>query len=498
MTTQQQGPPEEWLRLLVDTLGDHAIFMLDPDGRIATWNRGAEAINGYSAAEIIGQHFSRFYPRPAVIAGKCEHELAVAARTGRYEEEGWRIRKDGSRFWAGVVITALRDATGTLVGFGTVTRDLTERWHALETLRHSEERFRLIVEQVKDYAIFMLDAEGRVATWNAGAQRIKGYTADEIIGHHFSQFYPEPERRSGKTEEELALAIRDGRFEEEGWRVRKDGSRFWASVVITALRDATGVLRGFAKVTRDLTERRKLEEERLKAAVAEEGVRLRDEFLSIAAHELRTPLSSLLLQLESLGDRIAAVDDDAARRLIRAIRSGERLSQLIESLLDVSRIATGKLELQRARFDLCAAVGDVVESMRAAADAARCPLHLRRCEEAVVGSWDRLRVDQVVTNLLANAFRYAAGTAVEVEVRREGDTASIAVRDHGAGITEADRERIFRRFERGVSMRHYGGMGLGLYLVQQIAQAHGGVAAADNMPDGGARVTVRIPLAEPA
>jgi PAS domain S-box-containing protein len=481
--------------LLVDSVRDYAIFMLDPDGRVATWNRGAELINGYAADEIVGHHFCRFYPAEEVGAGKCEHELEVATRTGRFEEEGWRIRKDGTRFWASVIITALRDPTGTLVGFAKVTRDLTERREVLETLRRSEERFRILVEQVVDYAIFMLDPQGHVATWNAGAQRIKGYTADEIIGQHFSRFYPEEDRRAGKTERELAIAIEHGRFEEEGWRVRKDGSRFWANVVLTALHDATGRLSGFAKVTRDLTERRKLEDERMKVALAEEAVRLRDEFLSIASHELRTPLSSLLLQIESSRERIALVDEDAARRLERATRAGERLAQLVESLLDVSRIAAGKFELQRTELDLRDVVGEVAEGMRAAADTARCELRVTLPDHPVIGRWDRLRLGQVVTNFLGNAFRYAPGAPVELGLAVEDGAAVIRTRDHGPGISEADLARVFGRFERGVSMRHYGGMGLGLYLVQQIAEAHGGTADAENMADGGACLTVRLPLA---
>ena len=374
--------------------------------------------------------------------------------------------------------------------------DAAKKSSSAAAIRSAEETFRILVEQVKDYAIFMLDPEGRVTTWNIGAERIKGYAAHEIIGQHFSRFYPEEDRAAGKTERELEIAIRDGRFEEEGWRVRKDGSQFWANVVITALHDPTGELRGFAKVTRDLTERRKLEQERIKAAIAEEGVRLRDEFLSIASHELRTPLSSLMLQLESLGSRFAAIDDEAARRLVRATRSGERLAQLIESLLDVSRFAAGKLELQRTRLDLRVVVAEVVDSMQASAESAQCPLALTVSDDPVLGEWDRLRIGQVVTNLLGNAFRYAAGAAVDVDVRAEGDWGILTVCDHGPGIRDEDLARIFGRFERGMSMRHFGGMGLGLYLVQQIAEAHGGTATADNLSAGGARVRVRLPLGE--
>src|SRR6185503_13799491 len=211
-------------------------------------NAGAQRIKGYAPSEIIGRHFSTFYPEIDARSGKCERELEIALRDGRVEDEGWRVRKDGTQFWANVVITAVRDSSGQLVGFAKVTRDLTERRLAEEQRRAAEERFQLLVESVKDYAIFILDPRGHVSTWNTGAERIKGYRAEEIIGSHFSRFYPEEDVRAGKCELELEGAARDGRFEDEGWRIRKDGSRFWANVVISAIRDATGNLVGFSKV----------------------------------------------------------------------------------------------------------------------------------------------------------------------------------------------------------------------------------------------------------
>jgi PAS domain S-box-containing protein len=263
-------------RLLVESVDDYAIFALDPDGYILSWNAGAQRFKGYTASEIIGKHFSIFYPREKVLEGFPEYELREAARVGRFEDEGWRIRKDGTRFWANVVITALRDSSGQLVGYAKVTRDLTERRMAEEELRESEERFRLLVNSVKDYAIFMLDPTGHITTWNEGAQRIKGYSADEIIGKHFSIFYPPEVAAVGHPQHELEIAEKEGVYEEEGWRVRKDGSKFWANVVITAVRRADGSLAGFAKVTRDLTERRNAEERALESArqvAAEETAR---------------------------------------------------------------------------------------------------------------------------------------------------------------------------------------------------------------------------------
>jgi PAS domain S-box-containing protein len=248
-------------RLLVESVVDYAIFMLDPRGYVVSWNPGAEKIKGYKAEEIVGQHFSAFYTPADIAAGKPENELATAAEVGRVEDEGWRIRKDGTRLWASVVITALRDETGKLRGYGKVTRDLTARKAAEERLRESEQRFHHLVDAVIDYAIFMLDESGRVATWNSGARRVKGYAPEEVIGRHFSLFYTPEDQAAGRPQQILDAVRATGRVEDESWRVRKDGTRFWANVVITALRDEEGRVVGFAKVTRDLSERRLVEEE---------------------------------------------------------------------------------------------------------------------------------------------------------------------------------------------------------------------------------------------
>jgi PAS domain S-box-containing protein len=263
---------ENKFQLLVRGVTDYAIVMLDPQGLVVTWNEGAERIKGYCAEEIIGQHFSRFYTPEAVNAGQPSLELKIASEQGRFEDEGWRVRKDGSRFWANVVLTVVRGDNGQLDGFSRVTRDITARKEAEEALRQSEEKFRLLVQGVKDCAILMLDPQGRVTNWNEGAERIKGYRAEEIVGQHFSRFYTAEAVASGHPLLELKIATEQGHFEEEGWRVRKDGSCFWASVVITALRDEKNHLRGFAKVTRDITAHKQ----------AESKLRLLTERLSLA------------------------------------------------------------------------------------------------------------------------------------------------------------------------------------------------------------------------
>jgi PAS domain S-box-containing protein len=258
-----ENPPSTSSRfeLLVQSVTDYAIYMLDLEGRVSSWNAGARRFKGYEPDEIIGEHFSRFYTPEEKQREIPRIALETAAREGRFEAEGWRVRKDGSRFWANVVIDPIRDPTGNLVGYAKVTRDLTERRAAEEELRASEQRFRLLVQSVTDYAIYMLDPEGRVSSWNAGAERFKGYAANEIIGEHFSRFYSEEDREAGIPATALETARRDGRFEAEGWRVRKDNSRFWASVIIDPIRNDAGDLIGFAKVTRDLTEKRAIEEQ---------------------------------------------------------------------------------------------------------------------------------------------------------------------------------------------------------------------------------------------
>jgi PAS domain S-box-containing protein len=248
-------------RAFVEAVRDYAMFMLDTDGRVISWNRGAQAIKGYSSEEIIGQHFSVFYPPEAIEHRLPQHELVMAAREGRFEDEGWRLRKDGSRFWANVIITAMRSGNGSLTGYAKVTRDLSERRKHEESLRLSEMRFRTLVEGVRDYAIFMLDPVGEIATWNAGAQQILGYDATEIIGRHYSTLMLADGREFTRACSDLTVATADGRFQEENWRVRKGGSRFWASVLTTAVRDRSGILLGYSQIVRDLTERRRHERE---------------------------------------------------------------------------------------------------------------------------------------------------------------------------------------------------------------------------------------------
>jgi signal transduction histidine kinase len=307
---------------------------------------------------------------------------------------------------------------------------------------------------------------------------------------------------AGRCERELEIARRVGRFEEEGWRVRKDGTRYWANVVLTAIHDKTGELIGYAKVTRDLTERRRLDDERLQRVRAEEALRVRDEFLSIASHELKTPLTSLQIELYAMRERLdeAAADQRLSRKLDRASRNADRLSGLIDTLLDVSRIATGRLTLKPEHFDLVECVGLVIDGMRSTATRAGCDLRLECPADGVAirGTWDRLRLEQVVMNLLSNAFKYGAGQPVTVSVSAQGREVVLKVCDKGPGVADKDVHRIFDRFERASPMRHYGGLGLGLYVSREIVRAEHGSIGVRNLPEGGACFEVHLPIDPPS
>jgi PAS domain S-box-containing protein len=364
-------------------------------------------------------------------------------------------------------------------------------------LDRSEERFHLLVDAVRDYAIFILDPDGIVSSWNVGAQRIKGYTESEIVGQHFSRFYTPEDLAAGLPQTLLAEARRSGRVEHENWRVRKDGTRFWANVVITALRDSSGELIGFAKVTRDLTERLAAEEDRRRRLAAEEAARLRAEFLSVAAHELKTPLAALRAMAQLTLRRYLREGTLSSERMQNALEvidgQTDRLARLVERLLDVSRLESGHLILDRLETDLGALIERTVSDFRTRGDGRRIQLDLPAQPLSI--SVDALRVEQVLTNLIDNALKYSpADTPVTISVESAASgRATVTVADRGPGVPEQDRAHLFDRFFRSRAAGHTSGMGLGLYVSREIARLHGGDITFDFPEEGGTRVTLSLP-----
>ncbi len=479
---------EDFLRL-VSHAAD-AILLLDERGHVLTWNDGARAMKGWEADEICGRHFSAFYPPDEVARGLCEKELEVASRTGRFDGEGWRLRKDGSRFWASVSITALRDEAGTLRGFGKVTRDLTARKVAEDALRESEERFRLTVSSVRDYAIINLDVDGRVSSWNVGAQRIKGYSPEEILGKHFKIFYPPGVER---WQSELEATKRDGRFEEEGWRVRKDGSKFWANVVMTALREENGELRGFVKITRDITERREAEE-RQRRLIEKLAISNREleEFATVASHDLQEPLR----KVQAFGDRLRerlekTIDPESRGDIERMQKATSRMQTLINDLLSFSRVMTRGQPFERVSL---ATIFDEVRGdleTRIAESGARIEVDSLPEIDA-----DPVQMRQLFQNLVGNALKFRKeGTPPVVRVRSERDGANVrlSVEDNGIGFDEKYLDRLFKIFQRLHGKSAYPGTGVGLAICRRIAQRHGGSISARSAPGAGATFVVTLP-----
>jgi len=479
-------------RLLVESVQDYAIFMLDPAGIVLSWNAGAARLKGYAADEVIGRHFSIFYPEPAKQKLWPEHELELAAQNGTYEEEGWRVRKDGNMFWANVVITALRGPDGTLTGFGKVTRDLTERRLQEEALRQSEERFRLLIEGVRDYAIYMLDPLGMIQSWNSGAQLIKGYAASEVMGRHYSMFFRSEDVEAGLPTKELRDALQQGRTEEEGWRVRKDGSTFWANIVMAPIRGADGTHLGFAKVTRDMTERSRLRN-------LEHSSRQMNEFLAMLAHELRNPLAPIrnavsILQLEPAPSATVRNSRDMIDRQL------SQLTRLVDDLLDAGRMTSGKIRIKPERVSFNQIVARAVEAARPGMDARTHVFKLVVPTEDVWVNADEMRLVQVLQNLLSNASKFTpAGGAITLSASVAQGRLHVDVTDSGEGISPASMESIFELFSQGdgLAASRQSGLGIGLSLARSLVEMHGGSIWASSPGAGqGSTFSFELPGAE--
>jgi PAS domain S-box-containing protein len=501
MTHRRPALEDRTYRLLVEAVVDYAIYLLDPEGRVSSWNTGAQRIKGYAAEEVIGRPFSIFFTEEDRRLRVPEAAVDVARRDGRFESEGWRVRKDGTRFWALAVLDAVRDDAGQLVGFAKITRDITARHEAEQALRQSERRFRLLIQGVSDYAIFMLDPEGRVTEWNTGARRIKGYEAGEIIGEHFSRFYTAEDRAAGVPEVALEQARTTGRFEAEGWRVRKDGSRFWANVVIDAVHDETGALVGFAKVTRDITERheaqRSVEEMREQMAQMQRLEAI-GELVGGVAHNF-----SNLIQIVLSGVRLASAAAGGNERLQHILTeigaAAEKRAGLTEHLLAFSRDLPTSPEV----IDMSTALRDVADLLgRSFPSGIRIILRLE--DDLWPVRVDAAQLELALLNVGLNARdAMPDGGLLEIVARKltlhsgavpmTGRVVAVHLRDTGKGI---DKEVLGRVFEPFFTTKPRGeGTGLGLSQAYGFAEQAGGTVRIRSEPGRGTEVTFLLPAA---
>jgi PAS domain S-box-containing protein len=473
-------------------------------GRVVRANRALANLMARDAPDMVGMSYGELTNDSGELVTAALRDIRERPLDVIQLEHGVRGSRDHRLVRS--TLAPVRDSQGRPLYVFLQVQDVTRERAALEELRQSEERFRLLVETVQDYAIFMLDPQGHIASWNAGAQRSKGYAADEIIGQHFRVFYPPHLQESRHPEHELELALRDGHYEEEGWRIRKDGSQFWANVVITAVFNPSGEHIGFAKVTRDNSERRVLEQEREEAsmALAEANVELaalnerlqraadeQAEFLAVTAHELRTPVSVLAGTAELLGKHwVELTDEERAEQLEAMETSTTRLRRLLADLLTASRLEASALELSAEDVPVSEIVNDAVSTVRRSTEGAE--ILVESLPDAVVHA-DADRMSQAVDNLLINGLKHGR-PPVRVDARVGDGLVEIRVSDAGAGVTEAMQRRLFDRFATG---RRRGGTGLGLYIVRELARAQGGDAYYEppNTDQASGVFVVRMPLA---
>ena len=459
---------------LVAQIRDCAIIALDTEGHIETWNAGAQRLKGYTPEEALGRHFSMFYTDGDRELGLPGQLLGRALRDGSVEHTGWRVRRDGTRFWGDVIITALTDDDGRPAGFAKVTRDRTAEHQLQSDLNRSRERLRLLVEQVDEYAIIALDGEGHIETWNAGAQRLKGYTPEEALGRHFSMFYTDGDRELGLPGQLLGRALRDGSVEHTGWRVRRDGTRFWGDVIITALTDDDGRPAGFAKVTRDLTSRKSAEDARAR-------------FIDMFAHDFRGPLHAVAGYAELLDE----VEPAQRTRFVERIQTNaRRLNEMTIELVEHSRLRTPSERLDLETLSVTALLESTVGSLVDQVDAERILVDTPALQ--VVGNLAAMQ--RVLANLVGNALKYSPlEQSVSVSAVSDGDTVRIIVRDHGRGIDPRDLPTIFDEFERGRLADDEEGSGLGLASVQELTERQGGQVSITSELGIGTTVTITLP-----
>lgn len=495
---------EDRYRMLVDAVFDYAIYMIDTAGIVCSWNSGARRIKQYDEAEILGRSFSLFYTEEDRLAGLPQRALSIAATSGRFEGEGWRVRKDGTRLWALVVIDPIHAADGTLIGFAKVTRDLTERRQAQEALRRSEQQFSLLVQGVTDYALYMLDPSGIITTWNAGAQRIKGYTPEEVIGQHFSLFFEPADAQAGMPQRSLDIAVREGRFEGEGWRVRKDGSRFLVHVVIDPIRDQGGVIIGFAKITRDVTDSVKAQtalKEAREALYQSQKMESIGQLTGGIAHDFNNLLTVILGSLGIVKKRLSS-DAKTLSLLDNAIAAAHRGSSLTQRMLAFAR----RQELAPEPVDVGTLIRGMSELLGHSLGAnisvdTRFPLLLRQVFV------DAGQLEMAIMNLMINARdAMPNGGNIEVSAREaafwrspestEEPFICISVADTGTGMDEATLQRAMEPFftTKGLGK----GTGLGLSMIHGLAEQSGGKLVLKSQPGHGTTAELWLPISKEA
>lgn len=493
-------------RLLVEAVTDYAIYTLDPDGRVSSWSSGAQRLKGYAADEILGEHFSRFYTPTDREAGLPERALGEAARVGRYESEGWRLHRDGSSFWAHVVIDAIRSSEGELLGFAKITRDRTEQHETELALRRSEQQFRLLVNGVTDYALYMLDAEGNVTSWNSGAERIKGYHPEEIIGRRFDCFYCDEDRQAGVPRASLDTALAEGRYEEERLQMRKDGSRFWANIVIDPVFDDTGKLLGYAKITRDITDKRRAQEELERARdelIQSQKMESLGQLTGGVAHDFNNLLTVILGGLQLLERQLPKDNEKIQtiwRNALEATRRGAQLTQRMLAFARKQRLFPQPIQLPALLQDmselLVSSLGPTISLET------RFPLQL----DCVMS--DQNQLELAIINLATNARDAMpgggritfSGRNAQVGPQQSGKLAPgeyvcLAVTDSGQGM---DEDTLRRAAEPFFTTKPTGkGTGLGLSIVHGLAQQQGGALLLRSTPGQGTTAEIWLPAVKP-
>ncbi|MBK5549145.1 MULTISPECIES: hybrid sensor histidine kinase/response regulator [unclassified Pseudomonas] len=501
--TKANAIEDSRLRMLIDAVVDYAIYMIDPDGIITSWNSGARRFKGYEEAEILGQHFSRFYTEEDRLAGKPQRALDTAIAEGRFEGEGWRVRKDGTRFWSHVVIDPILDPSGTLLGFAKITRDLTDRKMAEETLKQSEQQFRLLVQSVTDYAIYMLDPHGRLTNWNLGAQRIKGYRPEEVIGQHFSMFYTPEDREAGEPQRALETAQREGKFENKAWRVRKDGTQFLAHVVVDPIWGETGTLLGFAKITRDITEVTKAQqalEQTREALFQAQKMQAIGQLSGGIAHDFNNLLTVILGNLEIVRKRMGD-DPKIVRLLDNATQGAMRGVSLTQRMLAFAR----RQELKTESVEIPALVQGITGLLRSSLGPS-VKIETNFAPDLEPAEADVNQLELAVLNLATNARdAMPNGGKIVISARIEevsdparsslpvGRYVCLSVTDTGEGM---DPDTLASAADPFFTTKGVGkGTGLGLSMVHGFIEQLGGRFILKSQKDQGTCAELWLPVA---